>query len=271
MTAGRFEIHTSDQRKHDFDLVRKTGDLPPPADQWAVCRNVYDTKNIVWLLNEKKAFAADGHTFASYMDRLRLAARSGCAIDHVAPEEALKALEAIRNDVVELKGRPAKYRYLLYLALWAAIFLAVALGMMLAAEMYYGSTESPVKSYLVGYLSAISASVVAAWLSVAATRREISFYEMPQYLDFTFEPFIRLLFVSVLTLVLAFLLRLDLLTITVGNIQLDDVADPAAAILIGLIAGIAEQAVTVQVVERIKGFAALPAPEEKPAAVRPPD
>lgn len=75
---------------------------------------------------------------------------------------------------------------------------------------------------------------------------------MPQCLDF---PFIRLLFVCVLTFVLVLLLQLKLLTTAIANINFTELATkPMIAIFVGLIAGIGEKAVTVQVVERIRGI-----------------
>lgn len=250
MAAGRFTIETSPSLPDDFNLEQIQGDPPPPDDQWNVCTDVYKTKNVLWLLKTRGAFAGDDDAFKSYLERLKLAAQTGCVYNPVVPAQAQEALIEIRDDIVARKGRPAKYRYLTRVAFWAAAFIAVALLAMNGLRELPQVTLPP---FAVGVAWAVCGGVIGAWISLAATRRQISFDEMPQYLDFKFEPFIRLLFVAALAFALALLLHLKVVTIIITSQNLAEfTTKPSVALLLGLVAGIGEKAVTVQVVDRLR-------------------
>ncbi len=136
------------------------------------------------------------------------------------------------------------YRYLMYLAAWA--FSGVVVGCLVVA----GSKAWP---GLAGYGWIIMGSMVGAWISVAATRWEISFDGIQDFLDVRFEPFVRVLFVGLLTSVFALFLQLRLIPLKIGEFDLSTFADNRTwALLIGVVAGIGEKGLSVQVVERAR-------------------
>ena len=94
--------------------------------------------------------------------------------------------------------------------------------------------------------------MVGAWLSLAATRREISSEDISSFVDYRFEPFIRMLFVASLAAIVALFLQTNVLSIEVGSIKLSQFAgtgNTALALLLGVITGISEKAVSVRVIE----------------------
>lgn len=249
MTAGSFTVQEADAPPGDFNLVQKQG-VQPPDDQWAVAGDAYRTKSVLCLMHGKHSFDKDPLEFRAYLHRVRLAAESGCVIDPVNPARARSALASIRDDVVERKGRPAKYRYLTYLAFWGLGFLAIESAAPVAAQYALGWN---VRGFAFGCAWMMCGAVIGAWFSLATTRREIAFEEMPQFLDFRYEPFIRLLFVSILAFVLALLIDVGAIKLEVAGIELAKFAETwTTAVLLGLICGIGEKAVTVRIVNRVQ-------------------
>ena len=94
-------------------------------------------------------------------------------------------------------------------------------------------------------------AIVGAWFSVAASRWQIAFDTIPDYLDIYYEPFIRMLFVIILALAFALFLDIGILSIKIGNTDLATFkTSVGVAILLGFIAGIGERALSVQLIER---------------------
>jgi len=142
-------------------------------------------------------------------------------------------------------GRPVIYRYLLYFAAWAAGGMAVA-GLFLVLAKCVRPDLMPFGWIVVG-------AMAGAWFFTAARRREVSFEGVQDFLDVRYEPFIRLVFVGLLAVLAALLLKLDVLSLTIGSANLSKFAtDPTLAFVLGLIAGIGERTLSVQVVERVR-------------------
>ena len=157
---------------------------------------------------------------------------------------ALKALEQIRIDIVRRKGRHITYNYLLTLGLCGIggiIFGLLVVGL----SIQFTSLK--------GYGWIIMGSMVGAWLSVAAGRREVSFEGIPDFLNYGYEPIIRMVFVGLLSATFALFLQLGILSLKIADKDLASFPDPdkiGLALVIGVVAGIGERALSVQLVAR---------------------
>jgi hypothetical protein len=244
-TEPAFEFD-EDDRTENFDLRPKdnrSGSIS--EEQRKISHEVYEARNILKLLKEKRAFQRND-SYKEFIERVVQAATVGCVARHVDTKLAAEALEQIRTDVVRRNGRPIMYRYLTYLAAWA-------LGGVLVGWLVIAVAGSKEWRALQGYGWIIIGSMVGSWISVAATRREISFDGIQDFLDVRFEPFIRMLFVGCISSVFALFLQLKLIPLTIAEFDLATFAEhPPWALLIGVIAGISEKAVSVQVVERAR-------------------
>lgn len=242
MAAGAFVIDGTDE---DFNLKPKEVPDPIPDDQRRISHDVYEARNILKLLKEQGAFRKDNPSFKEFITRVLQAAETGCTAKHVNTTLAAEALEQIRKDVVRRKGRAITYRYLSVLVKWALAGMAVGAVIILVAKF--------VVPELMGYGWVIMGSMAGAWISLAATRREISFEAMQDFVDLSYEPFIRMLFVGALASIVALFLQLKILTMAIGNVDLFTFPENlTVALLLGLIAGIGEKAVSVQVFERTR-------------------
>jgi hypothetical protein len=242
--AGAFEF--VDNIKTDQFNLRPLNNRagPIPEDQRKISTEVYGARNILKLLKEQDAFAKDPMAYDEFIARVVQAAEVGCVGSNVDTSLAASALEQIRADIVRRKGRPVTYQYLYLLALCALGGAVVGELINLVARYFLPG--------LTGYGWVIIGSMVGAWLS-AAMRREISFDSIPDFLDYGYEPYIRMLFVGVLAAVFALFLNLQVLSVTLGSADLVQFTENiGVALLLGLIAGISEKALSVQVIERAR-------------------
>jgi hypothetical protein len=253
-TQGVFEFE-GDRRDEAFNLhVLEKRSGPVPDDQARISREVYEVRNILKLLKEKKAFKdkEDLQAYEEFVQRILQAADLGCVSPNVDTTLAAAALEQIRADIVRRKGRHIIYHYLLTLGFCAVGGIVLAATSIAIANVVASTWPNlNFLKNLTGYGWVIMGSMVGAWLSVAAGRREVSFDGIPDFLNLRHEPYIRMIFVGVLASVLALFLKLKIVEVTVAGHALDSFPTSIGlAVAIGLVAGIGERALSVELIGR---------------------
>ena len=157
------------------------------------------------------------------------------------------SLEQIRQGIILRKGVAIKLTYLLQLAIWS--LYGIFAGLILV--IFAGTGNIP--ATLAGYGWVLIGAMVGAWMSVASTRRALAFHEIAEYLSSTREPIVRLLFVGFLAMTLALMITYGVITLDMGQASLADFHEKrGVAVLIGLIAGIGEKAVSLRIIERVQ-------------------
>jgi hypothetical protein len=254
MVAGTFElIEGAGDSPDDFDLRPLASASAIPEDQQKVCRDAYEVRNILKLLKAHGVFTQDNISYDEFIARIRQAARAGCIIPNATPGLATSALEQIRTDVVRRKGRTIVYRHLRVLAKcgWPGAIVAVLL--ILGGQFWLPE--------LGGYGWVILGGMVGAWALRAASGQQVSFGGIQDYLDFRYEPYIRMAFVAVVAAIFALFLRLGILSLKIGDIDLGGFAgNVGLAFALGAIAGISEKQLTVHVIDRARQAVAAGAP-----------
>jgi hypothetical protein len=217
---------------------------PIPEDQRKISHEVYAVRNTVKLLRERKRMAdADADEF---IERVKQAARAGCTGPNVDTVLAATALDDIRGDVVRRYGRMIAFKYLLALAAWAVG--GALLGFIVIGFSRWRGLEA-----LSGYGYLIVGSMGGAWLSVAASRWEIAFEGIQEFLDRSVEPSVRLLFVGLLAMTLGLFLQLGIIPVNIGEVHLTTLyAKPEWALFLGIVAGVGEKALSMQLLTRAK-------------------
>jgi hypothetical protein len=204
---------------------------------------VYAALNTLKLLRDRAIFKKNAE-YNEFIERIKQAARAGCTEQNVDTTLALAALADIRADVVRRRGLPVAFWYLLVLALWGAGGILVGGAVMLLGHRW---------KELSGFGFLIMGSMIGAWLSVAASRWEIAFEGLQDFLDTRYEPAVRLLFVAVLACVVGLFLQLEVFNFQIGSADLTKFADhPSWAFALGVVAGIGERALSMQVLARSK-------------------
>ena len=243
--AGAFEIKLSVDDDNEFNLEPKDLPGPIPEDQREIELGIYKAWGILKLLREQGVFAKDDGSFNEFRRRLLEVARVGLAANHVKTILAAKALEQIRDEISVRKGVTIKLTYLVRLAGWAV------LGVIVGGVVIFLSKQG--LPGLAGYGWVVIGSMAGAWMSVAASRRTVTFEEMPNFLGFYFEPLIRLWFVGLLATTFALFLQLGVLTLRISAVDFAEFPSKiGVALVLGVVAGISEKAVSVRIIERTR-------------------
>ena len=236
-----FEFVNDDQSEN-FDL-RPRADLkaPVPPAQRKVSHEVYEARNVLKLLKEDKAIRQA--TYEEFIRRVVQAGYVGCVAKYADPSLALDALTQIRADIVRRVGTPLAYRYLLVLAGWA--LAGGVVGVVLVLVQHYALPQLSGAGWI------LIGAMAGAWFSVAAARWQIAFDTIPTYLDFCYEPLVRMLFAALVAAAFALFLHLSILSVKIGAADLGSIGKSVSlGILVGFIAGIAQRALSVQLLER---------------------
>jgi hypothetical protein len=228
-----------------FNLKPKEGRPGPiPEDQRKISHEVYAVRNTVKLL--RKLTRVDDKDYDEFIERVKQAARVGCEGSNVDAVLAATALDDIRGDVMRRYGRKIAFRYLLALAAWAA-------GGVLLGFLVIGTSVWSGLQVLSGYGYLLIGSMVGAWLSVAASRWEIAFDGIQEFVDTSVEPAVRLLFVGLLAMAFGLFLQLGIIPINIDKVSLTTFyATPQWALFLGIIAGVGEKALSMQLLTRAK-------------------
>ncbi|HWY52028.1 MAG TPA: hypothetical protein VNW72_11155 [Chthoniobacterales bacterium] len=228
-----------------FNLKPRENRLGPiPEDQRKISHEVYAVRNTMKLLQKLARMA--NNDYNEFIERVKQAARVGCTVSNVDTVLAAMALDDIRGDVVRRYGRMIAFRYLLALAAWAVG--GVLLGFIVIGTSRWIGLEA-----LSGYGYLLVGSMVGAWLSVAASRWEIAFDGIQEFVDTSVEPPVRLLFVGLLAMAFGLFLQLGIIPINVDKVPLATFsATPELALFLGIIAGVGEKALSMQLLTRAK-------------------
>ncbi len=253
-----------------------------PEAQKDVQQTAYSTWGTLKYLEAANVFSAkkESRDLTEFKNRIRQAAEVGLEGDNVRPALAALALRQIRQEIALRVGKAAKLQYLRVFGFF---------GCAMAVLMLVVVLKSPVTgnwSALGGYAWVVIGAMVGAWISIASARNEVLFDELPDILiDDYFEPAARIVFVTLLAVTLALFLDLGVLNIKVGSVDLGlfstrdcgTVANTpvpctaqgtkiaaasgalapsrtAIALLLGVIAGIGEKALSVRLVERARAI-----------------
>lgn len=247
MTEGVFEINNEEDLEN-YD-IRPKGNVEVPETQREFHLRVYATRGVLKLLREQGVFENNEAVLKEFQTRVLETARAGLTGD-VQLELAVAALEQVRKELVIRMGKQVVYRYLTRLASWG-------LGGVVVGVLFVLASAYKLAPCLVGYGPVLIGAMAGAWLSVASGRRDVAFEDLPNFLGSKVEPAVRMAFVGLLALIVALFIELGAVTITVGNLAFVDFSkSTTAALLLGIIAGIGERALSVRIIQRAREIVA---------------
>jgi hypothetical protein len=154
---------------------------------------------------------------------------------------------------VTRRGRAVVYEYLKRFG--RSAFIVAVAGIVI--EVLAGCLKSTALDPVPGYGLVVGGSMLGAWLSAAANRRDVSFDQLPDFLASEIEPTIRAVFVALLAIAVALLLDQGAIKLWLGSTDLALFDRNASiAILLGIVAGVSERALSVRVLQRFSGYVA---------------
>jgi hypothetical protein len=249
---GYYDLDVPATLPEDFDLRPIPGAGVVPPEMRTLHHDVYETIGVLKALRNKGIFDDNPHAFGEFVGRVIQATRAGLVGSNAQPRLGRDAIDQIRAEIVMRRGVRMKILYLLKLLAWAALGLIPAL--ILLAIGWVGSLEDGERTALVAGLGWVwIGALVGAWMSAAYRRGEVDFAGLPRFLDARFEPALRILFVGLLSVVVALGIRLELLEFSIeGHALASYTTDPLIGLLIGFVCGFAERAISRRLAQRVE-------------------
>ena len=248
MATGAFTIKIDPHDAFEFNMEPDPAvSGPVPDDQRELQHDIYGVIGVLKQLHEQKAFDGQKTAYDDFRRRLRQVAEVGLVGANVKTRLASSAVEQIAGEVVTRVGKKVQIRYLARLLL----FVFVGVGAGLGIQVFL----------LPGYGAVLAASMVGAWISVAAFRREVVLADLAQFMDSKYEPAVRLFFVGLVACSVALFVKTGLLSIVVGDLKLVEFpSKPEVAVVLGLVAGISEKKISVQLIQKARQV--IPSPKK---------
>lgn len=227
---------TTNSRDIDFSTV--SGADPIPDDQLRLRDEIDHALCVLRMIFDEK-----NPRFEDYFRSLLSLTQAGLVGDSAQPELGLRALASLRADVTAREGGRVKNQYMKVLglrALWCGV-PALLLGIGVAFAL-------PDLPLLRNFLFLWGGCMAGVWLSFGARKTVFSFEDLNIPEQDRMEPLIRLIFAGLLTMIIALLFSTHAVEVTLGAVKSSDLeARSDVAILIGMLSGFSEKALSSQV------------------------
>jgi hypothetical protein len=160
--------------------------------------------------------------------------------DAASAEISLQALATLRAEITAREAGRIKNQYMKSL-LWRAVLLAVPL-FAIAAVLH---AVNPQGGALSNFFVLLGGSTLGVWVSFGARKTTLRFEELHILEEDRLEPFIRLVFAGLLTVIIGLLFGLKAVVVTIGAVTTDRImTEWPVALLIGMLSGFSEQALS---------------------------
>ena len=225
-------------------------DEPIPENQQSLLKEIGEASTVLQSL-----FPQGDNRFDRYNRRLLLLAQLGLAGPQAQPDLAYDNLRLLRQDIVAHEGGSVKNRYMKTLGTRA---LAIGIvSTILALVFRYGFSGQMILSNFCFLWTACMAGV---WLSFGARKLTLEFESLHIPEKDRLEPFIRLVFAGLLTLLVGLLFSTGVVSVQLGDINTTELNDNVRlALLIGGLCGFSEQVLSSSVAQqasRVLNFSA---------------
>jgi hypothetical protein len=179
---------------------------------------------------------------------------------------ATQSLESLREEIVALEAGGVKNRYLRRLGwrclLAASLSVAAYWSISYKCPIDYNHLPSqrlcadiPVLSAFRNFFLLSAGTAVGTWLSFSLRRVILTFLDLASLEEDRLDPTVRVLFIIALSSVVGLLFWTEAVTIGIGKFHSEFSVNGTYALLIGLMLGIAERAMSTAVSKRAADFA----------------
>ena len=238
---GRFVVYKNPNEEFDikFEINPKySGDIP--QDQQELYEQIESTCNAIKALEN-----TDVDTKHKYFNKLLSLSQGGLVSDNAQPLVAKRALEQLKNEIVLVEGKRIKNLYMKILG------EDILVNLFLLSPMLVCYLLPKLKSIACAYM-AIMGALVGMWVSFGARKFEITFDDLTSLEKDKMTPFIRIIYIGVVTLIFMLLLAAGVLNIRIGSIETTTVfTDMNTAVVIGLICGLVESKIGVGIYNKV--------------------
>lgn len=239
MPKGAFRVYQEPDNPRDirFEVCADATDRVP-KDQSAL-RDEIDRSLVVLRM----IFPQAHERFNDYFKQLLSLAQGGLVGESAQPEAAHQALIVLKDQITAQEGGRIKNKYMKELG-WKAILI----GPVFLAVGFIFNSFHQLGSVLNSFLFLWTGCMAGVWLSFGARKRDFKFEDLHVLEQDRLEPFVRLFFAGLLTVILGLLFSTKVVVITLGSVESwQFTQDTQLALLLGMLSGFSEQVLPTKV------------------------
>jgi hypothetical protein len=252
MAVGYFKIS---QDGNNLDIVYQVADANAgdcPDDQLALKNDLEAAEAALKVL-----YPVDEQRLPRFRELLSLA-KVGLE-GNAQPKVAVSALANLKQSILMIEGGIRKNRYFKELGVLSAGFALPAFALAAVLKCWLprflpvlGSDLHAFLPFVIALSLLFGGAMIGAWLSYGLRTVTLTFDELTMPEEDRLEPRVRLVFVGVLTLVVGLALYLGVIEVSLGKISSQDLVHRnALALLVGVLLGASERALTEQVTKLV--------------------
>ena len=245
--AGAFIVFQDEQDPRDIHFKIGGGSLPVPKEQ-------LDLKtDIESVLTVMRIIFPDDKDFSHYFRPLLSLAQAGLVGEHARPSVAAGALAALKNEITAREAGKIKNRYMKDLGVKAAALATIALAgaVGIRGVLAYKQSQLPSAIQFANFLFLWAGCMAGVWLSFGARKTVFRFEDLHIPEEDRLEPFVRLFFAGLLTVIIGLIFTLKAVVVQLGGISSVSIIDSVrVSLLVGLLGGFSEQVLSTAVAKQ---------------------
>lgn len=250
---GCFNIRRNkDSSDMDFGVRDEFGENQIPNEQKKLRIDIEHTLIVLRGLFLKQ----DRDSFDKYFEQLYSLTEAGLVMPNATPKMASERLASLKKDVLIQEGGKVKNKYIKALGRSVSVFILAFMSFIL---FFYSTLQNRMEyiTYLtwVNFFIMLIGTVIGVWLSFGIRKIDLKFEELHIIEEDRFEPTMRILFVSLLAVIVGLFFSTGVVVIKLGAISTDMINyDSQVAFLIGLLLGLVEKVLAEKVTEQANKF-----------------
>lgn len=242
---GHFLVCENPNEEFDISFqVNETLTDEIPDEQQELYLKAESTCNIIKSLEN-----TDNTIKKKYFDKLLSLSRVGLVPDPAQTKASNLALEKLQEEIVLVEGRRIKNSYMKTLGI-NAVILAILVSIVAGAAYLF--TKLP----WIGSVWAVAIGALAGtWVSFGARKFEICFEDLASLERDKMNPWIRLVYICVASLIFMLFMNTGLIEVKIGDIDTASaLVNMKSALVIGLMCGLVESKIGVNVYQKAVGL-----------------
>lgn len=239
---GFFVVSSNEKEAFDIkcELHPQYAKESIPKEQEILYAEIESTNNIIKSLHNTKE-----ETKNKYFNKLLSLAQTGLVGETAQTNLASKSLNKLKDEMILIEGQRIKNDYMKKLGINSLILCII--GLILYAIFQCCEVVRPFSMYCLTFIGAL----IGTWISFGARKFNITFEQLSLLEEDMMEPWIRLLYIGLCSIVFMLFLNTQLISIGVGGISTSAIKESYEIQLsIGVLCGLIESKIGINIYKK---------------------
>jgi len=236
---GYFTVQKNQKEKFDIEcsLNCKYAKNEVPEKQQELYLEMENVNNVIKTLHHTEDVVKE-----KYFNKLLSLTQAGLVGNTAQPSLALRSLEVLKEEIIFNEGKRIKNSYIKRLGSIAGVIFLILILIYLIFQKYEFT-----QSFLM-YLRVFMGSLVGTWISFGVRKFNIIFEHLSIIEEDMMEPFIRLIYIGICSIILLLFLNTGFLSINIGNLSTSEIkVNNEMQCTIGILCGLIESKIGINI------------------------